>query len=271
MQFVVVATSGVHQAHRHSRTSSVSDGPGTFELLGSHEDSLGCISQACSAAFNPFFPGLLLVAYAEGDLALFDCTMCVPATHWTGAVTKAPNVDVSVSWSPVRPCVFFVKSLDVLDIWDLAERSYAPIDSVDLSSVLGPAGPGLSLPGGISSELYVTSKGHPVVAHNGRTVCLSVPSGLTTPLQVAPARYAVDERSIDTLLVPGREESCVFQTLEKHSRKIDIPQAYTVESHVMRRIVAGLHPLQAWAGADPILPAPPPAPPPAEFDQFQAM
>jgi len=252
MQFVVVATSGVHQAHRHQRTSSVSDGPGTFELLGSQDedglvsDGLGSVSQACSAAFNPFFPGLLLVAYAEGDLALFDCTMCVPATHWSGAVTRAPNLHMSVAWSPVRPCVFFVKSLDVLDIWDLAEKSYAPIDSVDLSSILGPQHPGLSLPGGISSELYVTSKGHPVVAYSGKTVCLSVPSGLTAPLQVAPPRYVHDERAIDTLLVSGREETSVFPTLERYSRKIDIPQAYSVERDVMRRIVAGLHPLQAW-------------------------
>ena len=53
------------------------------------------------AAFNPFFPGLLLVAYAEGDalssqldgspkmaagdLALFDCSLCVPVTHWASA------------------------------------------------------------------------------------------------------------------------------------------------------------------------------------------
>jgi len=195
----------------------------------------------------PFFPGLLLVAYAEGDLGLFDCTMCVPATHWSGAVTRAPNLHISVAWSPVRPCVFFVKSLDVLDIWDLAERSYAPIDSVDLSSVLGapiPTMPGFS--SGISSELYVTSKGHPVVAHNGRTVSLTVPLGLTAPLQTAPARYAQDERSIDTLLVTGREATSIFPTLERHSRRIDVPQAYTVERDVMRRIVAGLHPLQAW-------------------------
>jgi len=252
MQFVVVATSGVHQAHRHTRTSSVSDGPGTFELLGSQDedglvpDGLGSVSQACSAAFNPFFPGLLLVAYTEGDLALFDCTMCVPATHWSGAVTRAPNLHMSVAWSPVRPCVFFVKSLDVLDIWDLAEKSYAPIDSVDLSSIVGPQHPGLALAGGISSELYVTSKGHPVVAYSGKTVCLSVPSGLTTPLQVAPPRYVMDETPIDTLLVAGREETSVFGSLERHSRKIDVSQAYTVERDVMRRIVAGLHPLQAW-------------------------
>lgn len=59
MQFVAVGTSGVHQAHRHQRTASVSDGPGTFELLGRQdEDSLGAIAQPCGAAFNPFLSRL---------------------------------------------------------------------------------------------------------------------------------------------------------------------------------------------------------------------
>jgi len=248
MQFVVVGTSGVHQAHRHQRTSSVSDGPGSFELLGRlDEDSLGSITQPCSAAFNPFFPGLLLVAYAEGDMALFDCTMCVPMTHWSGAISKAPNPNITVAWSTVRPCVFYVKSLETLEIWDLAERSYAPVDSVELGTHLGvPAGPGTDT----SSELYVTAKGHPVVAYNGKTVVLNVSSGLTTPLQAAPAKYVHDEMSIDALLVSGCEAMCVFPTLQRHSRKIDVADVYTLERDVMRRIMAGIHPLQAsqaWA------------------------
>jgi hypothetical protein len=251
MQFVVVATSGVHQAHRHQRTASVSDGPGTFELLGRLDEEsmpVEAMTQPCSAAFNPFFPGLLLVAYAEGDLALFDCTMCVPTTHWSGAVPKAPNLYVSVAWSPVRPCVFFVKSLDTLDIWDLAERAFGPIESVDLASHLGaPAGPApVGLEGGTSSELYVTSKGHPVVTYNGKAVVLTVSAGLTAPLQVPPPKYSHDERPIDTLIVDGYEAVGIFPTLEKHSRKIDVPQAYALEANVMRRIVAGIHPLQAW-------------------------
>jgi len=251
MQFVIVGTSGVHQAHRHQRSASVSDGPGTFELLGRlDEDSMGAITQPVSSAFNPFFPGLLLVAYAEGDLALFDCTMCVPTTHWSGAISKAPNLYVSVAWSPVRPCVFFVKSLDTLDIWDLANSAHAPIDSIDLSGHLGaPAAPGVSLAGvggGISSELYVTAQGHPVVAQNGKVVVLNVSVGLTTPVQVAPPKYTHDETSIDTLLVKGCEAMGVFPTLERHYRKIEVAPVYAMERNVMRRIVAGINPLQAW-------------------------
>lgn len=270
MQFVVVGTSGVHQAHRHQRVASVSDGPSTFELLGNFDDedqslqlptedaaaaaaaippppALSALAQPCSAAFNPFFPGLLLVAYAEGDLALFDCTMCVPTTHWSGAVSKAPNLHVSVAWSPCRPCVFFVKSLDTLDIWDLAVAAHAPVESVDIPSQPGASsGPNIPLGAGISSELYVTDKGHPVVAHNGQTVALTLSASLTTPLQAAPEKYSKDENSIDTLLVSGRESMAVFPTLERHSRKMEVPQNYVVERDVMRRIVGVFHPLQAW-------------------------
>jgi hypothetical protein len=253
MQFVVVATSGVHQSHRHQRVASVSDGPGTFELTGHLDEdyvgTIGATTQPTSAAFNPFFPGLLLVAYSEGDLALFDCTMCVAATHWSGAIAKSPNLYASVAWSPCRPCVFFVKSLDALDVWDLAEKAYAPVHTVDLASHLGAvAGPGVpeSYGTAVSSELYVTAKGHPVVAHNGKVVVLNLPASYTTPLQRAPPRYDKDEQAIDTLVVSGYEELSVFPTLEKHSRKVDVPQPFHVERDVMRRIVAGIHPLQAW-------------------------
>jgi hypothetical protein len=248
-QFVVVAASGVHQAHRHQRVSSVSDGPGTFELTGHLDEdyvgSIGATTQPCCAAFNPFFPGILLVAYAEGDLALFDCTMCVPATHWSGAISKAPNLHASVAWSPVRPCVFFVKSLDTLDIWDLAERGWAPVNCVDLGALTG-ASQHVGVGASSSSELFVTAKGHPIVTLNGKTVVVSLPPQLTAPLQVAPARWANDETSIDSLVVQGYEDLSVFPTLEKHCRKVEVPPQYAVERDVMRRIVAGIHPLQAW-------------------------
>jgi len=248
-QFVVVAASGVHQSHRHQRVSSVSDGPCTFELTGhldeDHVGSIGATTQPCSAAFNPFFPGMLLVAYAEGDLALFDCTMCVPATHWSGAITKAPNLDTTVAWSPVRPCVFFVKSMDTLDIWDLAEKGWAPTNSVDLNTLTGTSHD-VAFGANTSGELFLTAKGHPIVTLAGKTVVVSLPPQLTTPLQTPPPKYAHDERSIDTLVVNGYEDLSIFPTLEKHCRKVDVPPQYAVERDVMRRIVAGIHPLQAW-------------------------
>jgi len=247
-QFIVTATSGVHQAHRHRRKAAVSDGPRSLELpLQSEErgDIGGATAQPCGAAFNPFFPGLLLVAYAEGDLALFDCTICVPVTHWSGAVAKAPNLFTSVAWSTCRPCVFFVKSHDTLDIWDLAERAYAPLETIDLTSHFGmPAAP--ETPGIVCSDLYVDAKGHPVVAWSGKVRAFTLPLTLTTPLQVAPERYAKDERLMDTLLVEGCEKSFVFPTLERHLRTVEVKSLLAVERDIMRRIVAGLHPLQAW-------------------------
>lgn len=245
-QFVVTATSGVHQAHRHRRKASPSDGPGTLELpLHRDGDFTGGTAQPCGAAFNPFFPGLLLVAYAEGDLALFDCQICVPVTHWSGAIATAPNLYTSVAWSNSRPCVFFVKSKNTLDIWDLAERAYAPLETIDLESHFRtPESPGA--PDIACSDLYVDSKGHPVVAWSSKVRVFTLPSALTTPLQVAPPRYAKDERLIDTLMVEGCEKSFVFPTLERHLRAVEVQSLYAVERDIMRRIVAGLHPLQAW-------------------------
>ncbi|CAE8693551.1 unnamed protein product, partial [Polarella glacialis] len=121
-QFVAISTSGVRQANRQRSTTSTADGPNSLELLrhpDEDEDGLSFVgaftTQPCSAAFNPFFPGLLLVAYAEGDLAIFDCSICVPVTHWSSAVAKAPRGCISVAWSTRRPCVFFVKCGDSLD------------------------------------------------------------------------------------------------------------------------------------------------------------
>lgn len=245
-QFVVTAASGVHQAHRHRRKATVTDGPGNLELaLHRDEDFGGGTAQPCGAAFNPFFPGLLLVAYAEGDLALFDCTICVPVTHWSGAVAKAPNLYTSVAWSTSRPCVFFVKSGDTLDVWDLAERAYAPLETVNLVDHFGPpTDPGI--PGLVCSDLFVDAKGQPVVSWYGKARSFTLPVALTTPLQVAPPRYAKDERLIETLLVEGCEKNFVFPTLERMNRTVEVKPLYAVERDIMRRIVAGLHPLQAW-------------------------
>ncbi|CAE7739088.1 ANKRD50 [Symbiodinium necroappetens] len=96
-EFVALSTAGIRQANRQrSLTSNVADGPRNLELLRHAEEEEGLLlpsdsfaSQPCSGAFNPFFPGLLLVAFAEGDLALFDCSLCVPVTHWASAVGKA--------------------------------------------------------------------------------------------------------------------------------------------------------------------------------------
>lgn len=77
-QFIALSQMGIHQAQRQGGLVS---GPKKLELQEDAEPFSQC-SQPISASFNPFFPHLLVVAYAEGDIALFDCSLCVPVTHW---------------------------------------------------------------------------------------------------------------------------------------------------------------------------------------------
>jgi len=135
--------------------------------------------------------------------------------------------------------------MDTLDIWDLAEKGWAPTNSVDLNTLTGTSHD-VAFGANTSGELFLTAKGHPIVTLAGKTVVVSLPPQLTTPLQTPPPKYAHDERSIDTLVVNGYEDLSIFPTLEKHCRKVDVPPQYAVERDVMRRIVAGIHPLQAW-------------------------
>lgn len=243
-QFVVVSASGLFQAHRQHATSR--QGPGTLDLIcHAEEDSLSLLSQPCAAAFNPFLEGLLLVAYAQGDLALFDGSLCVPITHWADAVSSAPSKIMAVSWSTHRPCVFFVKSGAFVDVWDLAAKSYAPVQHIDLDKELGSAKSSASSQS-FCSEIRLTASGHPLVEHHGRAVILNLPTELTTPLQTMPPKYTGDEKSIDQLLVDGCQRDVVFPTLEKFSRAIDVPKPLVLERDCLRRILSGIHPLQAW-------------------------
>jgi len=229
-QFVVLSTAGVRQANRQ-RSNSVANGPNALALQrggsarGPRREPLAeeqpeaaeaadveelepmqGMSQPCTAAFNPFFPGLLLVAYASGDLALFDCSLCVPLTHWGGVVARSGRI--TVAWSPVRPCVFFAKAGAALDIWDLAERTYAPVLTVDLA---GPPPDGEATP--FCSELYVSSNGQPVIGHGSGAIVMRLPLGLSTPMQVPPPKHSQAVTPVDSLLKTGCEKASVFPTL----------------------------------------------------------
>lgn len=243
-RFVVVSTSGVRQANR-GVSSSIADGPSALDLVPFRDEEMpgNFLSQPCCAAFSPFFPGLLLVAYAEGDLALFDCSMCVPITHWSGAVTKAPSRSISLAWSPRRPCVFFVKCEDSLDVWDLAEKAHSPVQSLDLGSQA--AGNAASL--AVSSDLFVGADGRPVVGVGGSALVIGLPSALTTPLQIMPQQHHQEETPLEELLVAGYEKTHLFPTLARHCRSVDVPGHCLLERDLLRRILAGVHPMQAWA------------------------
>lgn len=240
-RFVVVSASGVRQANR-GRSFSIADGPNSLDLVPIRDEDLPgpFLSQPCCAAFSPFFPGLLLAAYAEGDLALFDCSVCVPITHWGGAVSKAPSRSIAVAWSPIRPCVFFVKCEDTLDVWDLAEKSHSPVQSLHL-------GPGADTsPRAPCVDLFVSADGRPIVGLGGSTLIIGLPSSLTTPLQALPRQHCQEEKPLEELLVEGYEKTQLFPTLARHCRTVEVPRNCSLERDVLRRILAGVHPMQAW-------------------------
>jgi len=252
-QFVVLSAGGMRQCDRQ-RTSSVANGPNILSLKAGYDEMLedeegqemtplrGGLAQPVYAAFNPFFSGLLLVAYAEGDLALFDCTLCVPVTQWADGAR--PGRPLSVAWSTVRPCVFFVKAGGILDVWDLSEKGYAPVLQVDIAAVLGAEGDADG--GSICSELYVSSTGQPVVGHGVGALVLQLPISLTTPLQVAPPQYARGVVPVDSLLRSGCEKASLFPTLERYRRDVEVPGYSSFECEIMRTILSSIHPMQAW-------------------------
>eukprot|EP00933_Yihiella_yeosuensis_P019014 TRINITY_DN15469_c0_g1_i1.p1 TRINITY_DN15469_c0_g1~~TRINITY_DN15469_c0_g1_i1.p1 ORF type:complete len:555 (-),score=77.72 TRINITY_DN15469_c0_g1_i1:122-1786(-) len=256
-QFVTISTSGVRQANRQ-RAASSADGPLQLELMKHPEEALfegdeflmpgPFNTQPCGAAFNPFLPGLLLVAYAEGDLALFDSTICVPVVHWGNAVDKAPMCSISVAWSTSRPCVFFVKCGDSLDVWDLSQKSHLPVQTVNLSSgaPAPPTPPSGAGGGSLCTELFVGADGQPVVSQGGSVMVLGLPSTLTSPLQAIPPQHAVGEVAMEDLLMAGHEKAQAFPTLSKHTRAVEVPKYTVLERDLLRRILAGIHPMQAW-------------------------
>jgi len=206
MHFIVLSTAGVLQAHRHRHSTLASDGPHTLELLvradEADEEIFGRTMQPCSADFNPFTPNLLLVAYAEGDLALFDCSICVPITHWSSSVARTGDVQlISVKWSPCRPCVFFVKAGSSLEVWDLAERSYGPVDTIDLASASSaPA----KAEGAVCNELYVSKNGQPVAVYNDSVFVLNLAQSMILPLQTKPLNSKIQQQgmTVSKLVLP---------------------------------------------------------------------
>eukprot|EP00746_Dinoflagellata_sp_MGD_P140044 gnl/MRDRNA2_/MRDRNA2_73362_c0_seq1.p1 gnl/MRDRNA2_/MRDRNA2_73362_c0~~gnl/MRDRNA2_/MRDRNA2_73362_c0_seq1.p1 ORF type:complete len:494 (-),score=63.90 gnl/MRDRNA2_/MRDRNA2_73362_c0_seq1:101-1582(-) len=263
-QFIVWSSMGVHQANRQqTAASSITDGPNILELQPSGRratlelryqldvgtagsDITGAFgaNDPCCASFNPFMPNLLLVCYTCGDIALFDCSLCVPITHWGNAVHTAPNKNISIAWSTSRPCVFFVKSGNILEVWDLVEKTYSPVREIDLTLYLGQtaAHPGSWEP---CSELHVSPTGQPVVACNTAAMLLRLPAALTSPLQGVPPQYMRPEESMDNLVKPHYSKTAVFPTLEKHQRHLQLSPQYKTEVELLQRVLASIPPLHA--------------------------
>jgi hypothetical protein len=214
----------------------------TLQFMVFDKDLLTHLTHPRSMAFSPFLPSLLLVAYAEGDLALFDTTLCVPVVHWGGVAAGSWDGSASVAWSTRRPCVFFVKCGSTLDLWDLAERPAAPVQSVALASPAVPAG--FDAPG-TCSELSVAPCGRPVVGCSGAALVFGLPSRLTTPLQALPLGRRMLEKPMEEV-VKGPENAQLFASLDKHKRTVEVPPACALERDLLTGILAGMQPLQAW-------------------------
>eukprot|EP00435_Cladocopium_sp_Y103_P018754 s1771_g4.t1 len=99
------------------------------------------------------------------------------------------------------------------------------------------------------SELMVGMDGRPMVSLGGSVMLLGLPSNFTTPKQSLPARYSSSQdQSIDELLLPGYEKDQVFPTLSRYVRNVEISPLFMLERDVLRRVMAGISPMQAWVG-----------------------
>lgn len=268
-QFIVWSSSGVHQANRQQMAaSSITDGPSMLELKpsgrratlelrfqldvsGAEVPDVFGSQDPCSASFNPFMPNLLLVCYSCGDIALFDCSLCVPITHWGNAVHTAPNKNISIAWSSSRPCVFFVKSGNMLEVWDLVEKTYSPVKEIDLTLYLGQsqAYPGSAEP---CSELHVSPAGQPVVACNTAAMLLRLPPSLVAPIQSVPPQYTRPEQLMDELVKPHYAKTAIFPTLQQHQRPLQLPPQYHTEVVLLQRVLASIPPLHAARFSEPL-------------------
>ncbi|CAD7945418.1 unnamed protein product [Amoebophrya sp. A120] len=125
-------------------TSSSFAGSGTGSSFASQFNLTDLLSANSSnlipnnCCFHPFLPSLFLVCYLSGDLALFNMTLGVPIMHWPASSSSSSSgagrgqvagasrhtaTCLDVTWSTVRPTVFFVLTLEAVEVWDLALNS----------------------------------------------------------------------------------------------------------------------------------------------------
>jgi hypothetical protein len=271
LQCVVASTAGLHQAYR-VRLASVSEGPrvlhstantGTLDSWPSAEavadvaapseqledidhQRLGSGAEPLAAAFNPFFPGLLLAVYADGDRVLYDASLCVPIVHWASAVSVTSELTVSVAWSPTRPCVFVVKSGLSLDMWDLADNTSGPIMITDLAKELATPGRA-SWAHATCNEVCMTPQGKVVVSHGESVAVFVLPARLATPLTQVANHRGAHETPMEALMLEGADLVPPFPSLSRYHRGMEVPPQCMVERDVLQRVLASAHPLQALA------------------------
>ena len=79
---------------------------------------------------NPFEADIFLVAYQEGDLALFSRKSPVALLCW-----KLTAPIKAIEWSAHRPSVFSAIDGEFLHVWDILEDSSSPIYSTDFKDI----------------------------------------------------------------------------------------------------------------------------------------
>lgn len=108
--------------------------------------------------WHPLFPALLAVAYASGEVAIFDSALSVPLLTLQANPLPTDGVSnvgsgsetlldssltsrVSVEWSTTRPTVLFVYAGNEIQAWDLTESVTQPVSRTDVKrAVLAFAG-----------------------------------------------------------------------------------------------------------------------------------
>jgi WD40 repeat protein len=277
LQCVVASTAGLHQAYR-VRLASLSEGPRVLhstanagirandpspsaeaaadaapprdQLEDIDHERLGSGAEPLAAAFNPFFPGLLLAVYADGDLVLYDTSLCVPIVHWASAVGVTLELTVSVAWSPTRPCVFVVKSGSSLDVWDLAENTSGPVMVTDLAKELATP-TCASWSHAICNEVGMTPQGQVMVSHGEFVAVFALPARLATPLTQAANQRGAHEQPIEALMLEGANPVPTFPSLSRYHRGMEVPPQCLLEKDILQRVLASAHPLQALGCRQP--------------------
>mmetsp|Transcript_51481 Transcript_51481/g.135899 ORF Transcript_51481/g.135899 Transcript_51481/m.135899 type:complete len:1004 (-) Transcript_51481:158-3169(-) len=232
-RFAVASECGLYQASRRVDPTDISMGPRTMD---------NSATSAC--AFNPFLPGLLLVAYFNGDLALWDQSLCVPITQWPGAISYCRGT-ASVAWSTVRAAVFAVKHGVNVDVWDLMTDTLAPVSSIQLPPAQGGDTKATS------GSVMFSGAGHLVVGSGTSAYVIQVPKQLTVPLTTFPSSLP-PTTSVDELIVDREKYSegmdLQLPTLEILQRDLKIPIKYKVEAAALRQLLASIPAYQAEAG-----------------------
>jgi len=91
--------------------------------------------------------------------------------------------------------------------------------------------------------LCATAQGTPVVGHGGLVAIIHLPDKLRNPLQKLPLAHEKKEQTVDDCVLEGMENTCIFPTLQRHYREVEVAKPYFTERDLLRRVLASAQPL----------------------------